>query len=95
MAKKTYNNHEKASAILEMLEVRLASGAAVTHDVLWDYSEEQLALVVEILDLVFDFNDDGDKEDCCQKCNKMCHNEKCSVDNFVKYFGVKETGKHR
>ncbi len=80
-------NERKVAAILEMLEGRIASGASITYDVLGDYTEEQLAIVAEVLDMAIDFDDDGDNENCCQVCNKMCHNEKCGVENFGKYYG--------
>jgi hypothetical protein len=80
-------NKEKVSAILEMIEGRLGSGAIITYDVLNDYNSHQLGIVADVLDAVIDFDDDNEDDNCCQICNKMCRTEKCGVENFGKYCG--------
>ncbi len=77
-------NIDKMSALLEMIEMR-STDMVLTHDVLNDYTEEQLSLVFEVMDTIIDFGEgDAILDPCVKGCRCRCRKEACTIDIYGK-----------
>jgi hypothetical protein len=83
----TMKNIDKMSALLSMIQLR-STDMCITHDVLNDYTEEQLELVFEVMDTIIDFHRRGFTTCRGVGCNRECKNEKCTIEVYSKILKV-------